>query len=110
MCGGKYTDVSGPVPRQLINIHGERLVDRTIRLLKKFGVKTEDIAITISDPAVSKLYQTCGVNVILMTTTYVYNVHNRETSGYWCDGFYDFHEPTAYLFGDVYFSDDCIYI
>lgn len=108
MCGGKYTDVSGPVPRQLIKINGERLVDRTIRLLRQNGVKKEDINITISDIKVLPLYQTCGVNVILNDTTYTYNVHNGKSSGYWCDGFYDFGEPTAYLFGDVYFSDDCV--
>ena len=45
MCGGKYWNWS--TPKQLVKINGERLVERTIRLLGENGVK--DIAISSND-------------------------------------------------------------
>ena len=36
MCGGEYKDFE--TPKQLTIINGERLVDRTIRLLKENGI------------------------------------------------------------------------
>ena len=36
MCGGKYSNFQ--TPKQLIEINGERLVDRTIRLLRERGI------------------------------------------------------------------------
>ena len=32
MCGGEYKDFK--IPKQLLKINGERIVDRTIKLLK----------------------------------------------------------------------------
>ena len=86
MCGGTYTQWS--VPRQLIEIRGEPIVARTIRLLKENGI--DDIAISSNDAR----FEHFGVPVL----------HHE----YWADGFYPTDEPVCYLFGDVVFSPEAI--
>ena len=46
-------DKTFDVPRQLIDINGEKLIERTIKLLKKNGIK--DITIVASDPQFEKI-------------------------------------------------------
>ena len=48
LCGSNHEYVNG-VPRQLVTINGERILDRTIRLLRENGIT--DISITATDPA-----------------------------------------------------------
>lgn len=86
MCGSNHDHING-VPRQLVRINGERILDRTIRLLRDNGVT--NIAITSMDPA----FEDCGVEVI------PYDSH-----GPWVNCFLPTEEPTCYLFGDVYYS------
>ena len=48
MCGGDYPEFEEP--KQLTVVNGERLVQRTIRLLKEAGVSASDICITSNNP------------------------------------------------------------
>jgi NDP-sugar pyrophosphorylase family protein len=90
LCGSNHDKING-TPRQLVKIGGERVLDRTIRLLRKNGVK--DIYITATDPA----FDLCNAEVI-----------HYESSGPWINCFYLTDEPTTYIFGDVYFSPEAI--
>lgn len=90
LCGSNHALING-TPRQLVKIGGERVLDRTIRLLRKNGVK--DIYITATDPA----FDLCNAEVI-----------HYDSSGPWINCFYLTDEPTTYIFGDVYFSPEAI--
>lgn len=88
-------------PKQLIEINGEPIICRTIRLLKENGVK--DILISSN----SKLFDNLGVER--------YNPINNhydgtKESGYWLDAFpvEILNKPTCYLFGDVYYTENAI--
>ena len=97
LCGGKYP--RWQVPRQLVEIHGEPIVARTVRLLREAGV--EDIAISSSCPE----FERFGVPVIYHANGFVAREMNP---GDWCDAFCLMEEPVCYLFGDVVFSPDAI--
>ena len=90
LCGSNHALING-TPRQLVKIGGERILDRTIRLLRRNGVK--DISITATDPA----FDLCNAEVI-----------HYDSSGPWVNCFYLTDEPTTYIFGDVYFSEAAI--
>ena len=92
MCGSNHDTING-TPRQLVEIGGERIIDRTIRLLKKYGVKPYDIAITATDPA----FYSCGVEII-----------QYDSHGPWHRCFLPSEEPACYMFGDVVYSDYAI--
>ena len=95
MCGGTYQQWERP--RQLININGEAIVERTIRLLREAGIT--DIAISSNNA----VFESFGVPVLRHTNTY--NAKGRHNfTGYWCDAFYPTDEPVCYLFGDVIFT------
>jgi len=99
MCGGQYREWK--TPRQLAVVKGERIVERTIRLLRENGIK--DIAISSNDP----VFELCGVPVLRHDNFYfVWKDWNAD--GHWCNCFYLTEEPTCYLFGDVYFSPEAI--
>ena len=100
MCGGTYPKF-GDEPRQMIRIHGEPLVARTIRLLREAGI--EDIAISATD----ERFEQFGVPVLKHGNDYV-GIDYNVCSGYWCDAFYLTDEPTTYLFGDVCYSPKAI--
>lgn len=101
MCGGSYDEFKEP--RQLTVINGEKIVSRTIRLLRECGAK--DICITATDPRFSYL----GVPRINHRNGFM--VANGQTRGYWLDAFYpdfDKTEKVTFIFGDVYFTEDAI--
>nr|MBR6100723.1 hypothetical protein [bacterium] len=98
MCGGKYDYFD--IPKHLIEVNGERLVDRTIRLLKEQGIT--DIAISSND----KRFDSC--NVPRLEHENNYEVIDGKDYGYWLDAFYPTDEEVCYLFGDVYYSEDAI--
>ena len=79
------------IPRQLVKVKGERIVDRTIRLLRSNGVT--DIAITTTSDA----FKDCDAKII-----------NYNSSGDWVNAFYPTDEPVCYIFGDVFFSPNAI--
>lgn len=96
MCG---CDPKNERPKQMIVKDGEALVERTIRLLRQAGV--EDIAISSRNKRFAKF----GVPILLHANTfYDQNIQKK----YWVDGFIPTDEPTCYVFGDVFFSDEAI--
>lgn len=99
MCGGIYRQWQKP--RQLLEINGEPIVARTIRLLRENGI--EDIAISSNLPDFDKF----GVPVLAHENSYDTKGYNDHT-GQWADAFYPCEEPVCYLFGDVVFSPEAI--
>ena len=100
MCGGRYEDWKKP--KHLMEVDGEVLVERTIRLLKKHGIK--DISISTNNPA----FEYLGLPILKHENSY--RAEGEKVTGYWCDAFYPTDEPTCYIFGDVYFSERAIEI
>ena len=96
MCGGVYKEFE--TPKQLTKIKGERIIDRTIRLLKENGVK--DIYISSNN----KLFDDCDAPRIENKN----NDYIRDEKGYWLDAFYPTNKKTMYIFGDVYFTEEAI--
>lgn len=96
MCGGVYNNFKQH--KALTKINGERLVDRTIRLLKQNGI--EDIYVSATDP------NFIDYKVLKHNNTYKYEDGN--VSGYWVDAYYPIDKPCIYLHGDVYYSEDAI--
>ena len=78
-------------PRQLVKIGNERLIDRTIRLLREAGV--DDICISSNDRA----FTSCCVPIL-----------HHENKDLWINGFYPMTEPVCYIMGDVFFSPEAI--
>ena len=99
MCGGKYE--KWETPKHLVEIHGEPLVARTIRLLRESG--EEDIAISSNNDA----FERFGVEVLRHKNDYVLP-KDRDASVPWLDAFYPMTSPVCYLFGDVVFSPEAI--
>ena len=98
MCGGYYQNFS--TPKQLSVINGERLVDRTIRLLRENGI--EDIYISANDP----IFDCIDVPRLQHENSYKYE--DNKIKGYWVDAYYPTDKPCVYLHGDVYYSEDAI--
>ena len=98
MCGGDYKDFK--IPKQLSLIKGERVVDRTIRLLKENGVT--DINISSNNP----IFDSCGVTRLEHDNKFT--LEKGNSTGMWLDAFYPVTEPVVYLWGDVYFTDEAI--
>ena len=97
MCGGIYSKWS--IPRQLVEIQGEPIVARTVRLLKEYGVT--DIYISSHDERFAEF------------ATLLYHENNFQgyvkEGGSWVDAGYPTDEPACYIMGDVVFSPDAIY-
>ena len=98
MCGGVYDNFS--TPKALTVINGEKLVNRTIRLLRQNGIY--DIYISANDP----IFDECDVLRLQHENSYKYE--NGKIYGYWVDAYYPTDEPAVYLHGDVYYSEDAI--
>lgn len=96
MAGGEYP--KWETPRQLIEIYGEPIIARTIRMLKELGVN--DISISTNNEA----FRQFGVPILQHDNDYNAIEYNNST-GYWCNAFFPTDEPTCYLFGDVVYSD-----
>lgn len=94
MCGGEYSKWESP--RQLIQIGGEPVVVRTIRLLKEAGA--EEIYISTNDDRFSEYAPLLKHD----------NDFRAYIDGCWVDAFYPTMEPACYIFGDVVFSHDAI--
>ena len=94
LCGGMNSkeQKSFDKPRHLLEIKGEPIVARTIRLLRERGV--EDIAISTDAP---ELFEGFGVQII-----------KRSYGPLWLECFPSTLEPTCFIFGDVIFSPEAI--
>ena len=89
------------IPRQLIEINGEPLIKRTIRLLKENDVK--DILVVAKD----KRFKNLDAEIYEpKDNTYDY----KTGKGYFLDMFsFDLlKEPVCFIWGDVYFSEYAI--
>ena len=96
MCGGAYENFKQH--KALTKINGERLVDRTIRLLKENNV--EDIYVSATDPNF--------IDYKVLKHENTYKQVNGKQEGYWLDAYYPTDKPCIYLHGDVYYSEDAI--
>ena len=99
MCGGDYE--AWETPRQLLQICGETIVRRTIRLLREEGV--EDIAISATD----ERFEGMGVPVLRHENDF--SVTEDGFTGAWVHAFYPTDEPACYLMGDVVYSPEAIH-
>lgn len=105
MCGGNYDRHHFKLPKQLLKVKGERVLDRTIRLLKQNGVNEKDIIISSNNP----IFDQFGlVRVENQKNNWVQSGDFMDKIGYWLDAFYPMNEPCCYIFGDVYYSDDAM--
>ena len=97
MCGGVYDDFKEH--KALSIIKGERLVERTIRLLKENGIT--NISISSND---------CNFEKYAPVRYHEnsYKVINGKVQGYWLDAYYPMSKPCIYLHGDVYYTEDAI--
>ena len=95
LCGGMNSKEQKRFdkPRHLLEIKGEPIVARTIRLLRERGV--EDIAISTDAP---ELFEGFGVPIIK---------RHFDTDS-WIECFPTIPDPVCYLFGDVVFSPEAI--
>lgn len=95
MCGGVYENFEEH--KALSKINGERLIERTTRLLKEYGY---DYYITGEDN-----FKEYG-KVLHHENSYKYS--DNKVSGYWVDAYYPTKEPTIYLHGDVYYTEEAL--
>jgi len=100
MCGGHYQRFN--IPRQLLPIHDEPIVARTIRLLTEAGVDKNDIFISSTNPDFEDYAP------VLYHTNKYEGYQNGDNNGRWTDCFYPTDTPTCYIFGDVVFSPEAI--
>ena len=102
LCGGKY-----PEQKPLYKINGERLVERTIKLLKENNV--QNIVISVNSDAYDYLKDEYGVEIVEnVKNNFVHETKTNDRVGYWLDCFLPSDEPVCYLFGDVYYSKEAI--
>lgn len=101
MCGGNYK--VWDTPRQLMEIHGEKIVERTIRLLEEAGVDKGDILISSNNPAFEEYAP-------VLYHHNEYEAYGSDNNGKWTDCFYPWSIPVCYIFGDVVFSPEAIKI
>ena len=97
LCGGYYTNFS--YPKALTEINGEKLVDRTIRLLSQYDFEP----IVCCNPEESAFD---GYNPLRANFTFDY----MKQTGHYLDA-YDAvpcNSPCIYLFGDVYYTEDAM--
>ena len=101
MAGGQYKDFE--TPKQLTEINGETLVDRTIRLLREQGIKK--IYISSNDKRFDRK------DIPRLEHTNTYKIENGKQEGYWLDAYYPYFKPTdkvCFFSGDVYYTEDAI--
>ena len=99
MCGGHYD--RWKTPKQLLEINGEPIAGRTIRLLRENGVK----AIAVSSD--NSLFYQLGVPVLTHLNDW-HEYGDWDCTGDWVNGFYPMTEPVCYILGDVVFSPKAI--
>ena len=96
LCGGMNTKEQKRFdkPRHLLEIKGEPIIARTIRLLRENGV--EDIAISTDAP---ELFEGFGVEIIKRCF---------DTDSSWLECFPSALKSTCFIFGDVVFPPEAI--
>lgn len=100
MCGGIYKEFGYPKACQIIN--GERLIDRTIRLLHAAGV--DQVYISSLDAR----FDECDAIRLEHKNDFELDEKGNVINGWWLDAYYPTMDPVCYLHGDVYFTPECI--
>ena len=103
MAGGYYEQFDRP--KALMEVGGETIAARTVRLLKGAGVKLKNIHFTGSDERL-KAY---GPDLLLHNNSHRWE--DQTIKGYWLDAFYPhFADDTkvVFLYGDVVYTPDAI--
>ena len=104
MCGGDYSD-QFETPKPLIEICKEKLIERTIRLLKENGIER----ITITTNNISD-YSYLGINIKRNEHRYVHEAKDlpKKSENAWLNAYYPFEKPACYLPGDVWWTEEAI--
>jgi choline kinase len=97
MCGGYYENFKEHKALSIIN--GERLIERTIRLLKENGIN--EYYISSNDDRFSQYGK-------ILKHENTYKFENGKSIGYWVYAYYPTDKPTIYLHGDVYYTKEAI--
>ena len=97
MCGGYYENFKEHKSLSMVN--GEKLIERTIRLLKENGI--EEYYISSNDDRFKEYGK-------ILKHENSYRFENGIVRGYWVDAYYPTNEPVIYLHGDVYYSEEAI--
>ena len=97
MCGGYYNNFNHP--KALTEIRGERLLDRTLRLLAEYDTDTV-VCCNAEESAFD------GYEPLRASFTFDY----LKQTGYYLDLFdaVPYQMPCIYLFGDVYYTENAI--
>lgn len=103
MCGGDYKD-QFEIPKPFLEVNGEKLIERTIRLLKENGIK--DIGISTNNPE----YEYLGIEILKHKNQYIHDARTelKKSENSWLNAYYPTEEPACYLAGDIYWSDNAI--
>ena len=99
MAGGKYHKFKKH--KALSVIHGEVLIERTIRLLKENGVKDISISSNLDE------FDYLGIPILKHNNSYE-ALEDGTIKGYWLDAYYLIDDPCIYLHGDVYYTEEAI--
>lgn len=105
MCGGNYKD-QFDIPKPLLTVDGEKLVERTIRLLRENGIK--DIAVSINSDTVYFNY--LDVELLKRNINYIHDAYGKikDSKNCWLTAYYPLETPACYLAGDVYWTEQAI--
>lgn len=98
MAGGVYDNFKEHKALSIVN--GEKLIERTIRLLKENNI--EDISISANN----NYFDYLGIPILKHNNSFKFE--NEEVKGYWVDAYYPTNDPCIYLHGDVYYSNEAI--
>lgn len=104
MCNGNYEKFE--IPKQLLKVNNEVIVERTIRLLRENGIK--DIYISANNPAFDYLGDIPKLRDDNNQFEYWGKEETKKSQKSWLRAYYPMNEPVCYIHGDVYFSDEAI--
>lgn len=90
----------------MLEVYGEKLIERTIRLLKENGIKDIAISTDIDD------YNYLGVEILKNKHKYIHDAHGeiKKSENCWLTAYYPLETPACYLAGDVYWTEEAIKI
>lgn len=103
MCGGVYETFGKP--KAMAVVHGEMIVERTIRLLRDAGVLLKDIHISGTDDRLGEF----GVDLLKHENSF--REDGEKLYGCWLDAFYPYFDDdtkVTFLYGDVVYTYDAI--
>jgi molybdopterin-guanine dinucleotide biosynthesis protein A len=102
MAGGKSTRWTGAVPKQLVVIDGETLLERTIRILREQGAT--NIHVTVS-PALREYMEENGIR--LTCPAHIFSTNTQEIDRFLsCSPIWG--EDTCFLYGDTFYTTEAI--